>query len=181
MRSLVTFATIEAAAIEKLFPSPPVIGDRGNEQIGQPVPVDEHETGRRAERLDGDLHRLEGSPEDIDAVDLAGFHDPDAVGEAALENAPVEPLALVFAHQLRIPHAAEGVAGLADDRGRDDGAGERPPPGFVHAGDETGRREPSLAVEPDQILECDPATGHHSSTLSILSAMRAALPLSSLR
>ena len=138
MRSLVTFATIEAAAIDEALPVSARDGDRGNAHVGQPVPVDEHEIGHRAERFDGDLHRLERRPENIDAVDLAGFHDPDAVGEATLENALVEPLALAFAHELRIPHAAQDVAGLADDRGRDDGAGERAPAGFVDAGDETG-------------------------------------------
>lgn len=154
---------------------------RWNGDIGKPVPVDEHKARSRPERIDGDFHRLECRLENIDAVYLGRLHNPEAVGDAVLQHDLIQALALALRNEFRVSYPEQMLIRFAYDRSRNHRPRERPPPSLVHPGNDTRRIALSQAIEPDQLFERDPAAGSHSSTFPVFSAMRAALPFSSLR
>ena len=141
MRSRVTLAMTEAAAIEKLSQSPlttvcTAAGDgRGD------AAVDERDIGADPEHVHGARHRQQRRAQDVDAVDFvhAGRADPDPRGSAidAPPERAVAGLALFAGQHLRIvelvaEHLRE-TAGVENHGSRDYWSGERSPPGLVDA------------------------------------------------
>ena len=140
VRSRVTLATIEAAAMEATVASPLTMVSGRAGQVGQVVAVDEGEAGQDGQRGERPRHGPVGGLADVDAVDVVVRHggDPDGGGgEDQPRTAPRAPGA-VSAFESARPSRQSGR--IEDHRRRDHRPGERPAPDLVHAGDE--RRSP---------------------------------------
>ena len=139
MRSLVTLATIEAAATLALTASPFLTPRRRARDARHREPVGEHVVGH--ERLRGAAQQQDVGPVQAPRVDrrrLGLARDPGGGGD----DAPVRRLALRLAQQLRVVDAVD-VEAIGQDHGRrHEGPRERAPAGLVGARDP---REPLAA------------------------------------
>ena len=89
IRSRVTLATTEAAAIEKLRESPLTMVRTGQAIGGRNGAVDQRGVGSDGERLDGPRHRQQRGAQNIEPIDLARARRSDAdPGRAAPGAAP---------------------------------------------------------------------------------------------
>ena len=185
MRSRVTFATIDAAAIAVHRASPWTTARCGHQQVGDAERVDEHEIGERDERENRALHRAQRRLVDVDGVDFL------AVRRAATPQVSAAPvifsyssLALERRDGLRIADAGDVALGIEDHRGRDDGAGEASAADLVHAGDAVEPQPPDRVLERSEGADLDHGGGGRllgRRLLLLASFMRAALPFSSRR
>src|SRR5258708_238804 len=127
IRSRVTLATTEAAAIEKLNASPLTTVLTGQDS-GRDIAVDQGDVGGQAQRGNGAGHRAQTGAQDVDPVDLAdagGAHADFGAGEqraaADLARLAGQYLRIV---ELAAQQAAEAAA-VEDHRGGDHRPGER--------------------------------------------------------
>ena len=104
--------------------------------LGQAVAVDQGEGGRNRQRDQCTGHADQGCAEDIEAFDFIDIHGDHRPRQRACADARGEILALRFTEDFRIGEAGNGATRVEDDRGNDDGAGQRSATGFIDAGDE---------------------------------------------
>ena len=142
-RSRVTLATIEAAAMAALVPSPPMIA-RCSRSSGTRKPSDRSSAPGGASRPRSARARAARLARCTPAaIDLAGRRDDHAHARRAGEHGVVELLALgdrarlgVVELRERRAHAALQAAVVEEHGGRDERARERSAPRLVRAGDE---------------------------------------------
>ena len=134
MSSRVTFATIEAAAIESERESPRTTVSTRQGSAGAPVAVDQRRGGRARQGGERPGHRPERGPEDVRFLDLA--HTGRAHADlGAAEQLAVERAAPRRRQGLRIVEAGGQRRRVEHHRRGDHRPGPRPPPGLVDPGD----------------------------------------------
>ena len=133
MRSRVTLAMMEAAAIDKQRASPLTMVRAGQPSCGRAVAVDGGELRRDGELRDGLRHRPQGGLQDVVAVDALHIRDADAEDRRRFD-AGVENLARLLVEHFAVVDAVGDALGIEDHRGGDDRARERPAACLVDAG-----------------------------------------------
>ena len=88
IRSRVTLAMIEAAAIERHLASPSTIAFDGRCHRGVALPSTSTQAGSKPQRLDRAGHRQHPRPVDVDRVDFLDAGDADAPAERLLTSWP---------------------------------------------------------------------------------------------
>ncbi len=133
-RSRVTFATMEAAAMDSEVASPLMMVSPGTMKFRrQVVAVHQRVRGAHRQRVQRAAHGGEGRLADVDAVDLAGRRKSDRDGDGARQDALIGVLALLDRKNLGIGKALGKPVGIENDGGCGHRAGQRTAPRLVHS------------------------------------------------
>ncbi len=145
VRSRVTLATTEAAAIEKLSPSPPTTVSHGAGERRRDVAVDERDVRADPERRDRARHRQQRRAQDVDAC-RSRAHSPHRrrYGRRRARRSARAPASRPRARRrlstFESSSRSRSTRGkrllIEHHRGGDDRTGERPAPGLVDAADD---------------------------------------------
>ena len=147
MRSRVTLAMIEAAAIETERASPSTMRVAGAGQRRRVVAVHQREGGRERKRPHRARHGQMRRLADVDEVDFvhARFADADTAPHVHDARVSASRASAVICLELLRPlgmRLRSRITAAATT-----GPGERPAPGFVHAGDGPGHLQPDARFE----------------------------------
>ncbi len=140
IRSRVTLATIDAAAIDRHSASPPMIACGPACQVARNhVAVDQHMIRREGQGGDGAAHGQVAGAQDVDGVDLfhAGMADADL---GAVQKRCEQRLALPAVKLLGVVQSGGNAIGTEPDGSGGHRARQRTTPGLVDADDEAGTR-----------------------------------------
>ena len=131
----------------------------GQRDLGQVDGIEQQEVRRQAKRLERAVHRQAGGVQDVQRIDLGRARVADAHSEGAPENGIKQSFALDIGEELGVVQSGQRESAREDDGGGGNGAGQRPAPGLIEAGDppvpattrlcfeEVGRRIRGAGVE----------------------------------
>ena len=134
MRSRVTLAMIEAAAIDRQRASPLTIVRGRTLELGRAVAVDGHHLRRHGELGDGLRHGPHGGVQYVLPVDALHVGDADA-DDGGRADAHEEDFARLLVEHFAVVDAVGDALRIEDDGSGDDRPCERPAPRLIDAGD----------------------------------------------
>ena len=156
IRSRVTLATIEAAAIAVQRLSPWIdarAAPSAGRECGRRRPA--RSPGSGASEQHGPLHRPQRRLMDVDACRSRRGCGRDAPGDRARGDLLVEPLALERGHGLRVADARDVAVGIEHDGRRDDRPGQAAAADLVHAGDVDEPHAPERVLQRAERADLD--------------------------